>query len=490
LRALVILSLALSLNACGGSSGLESAAPTAAIQASASQIAPGQLTVITWSSTNATSISINPAVAPAPLPGSGSATVTPAATTTYNMSASGPGGSAAAAVTVTVVAPGTARSPITHLIVVMMQNRSFDHLFGTYPLADGLDANAPSYHQIDSHGNTVSPTLLNSLTTSDLNHDRASYMAAYDEGRMDKYAFTNGELSMRFYDNTISGPAEDGRIFGVGTLWTYALQYTLADNFYPSAMSSEPANVLYMTAASFHDLYTSASLPYYDRCSAVVVARHGGTIAPPLTETNVGDQMTTNHVSWAWYQEKFNTSQDSTCVDYVPQENAFQYFTSTANSANVRNFVPADFQTTLSDGSLPSVIWITPAPYNSMHPGAGDIANGIEWLDNLVQSVKNSPVWPNTAIVVLWDESGGWYDHVPPPQLPNTIGLGARVPVILISPYGKPGIISHQQMDFVSILRFIQWNWGLGTFPDPIQSAREQQTGDLCDLLTISCSSP
>jgi Phosphoesterase family len=93
------------------------------------------------------------------------------------------------------------------------------------------------------------------------------------------------------------------------------------------------------------------------------------------------------------------------------------------------------------------------------------------------------------ALVILWDESGGWYDHVPPPQLPNAMGLGARGPSSS-SPYAKPGTISHQQMDFVPILRFIQWNWGLGMFTDPIQAAREQQTGDLCDLLKTPCSSP
>jgi phospholipase C len=139
---------------------------------------------------------------------------------------------------------------------------------------------------------------------------------------------------------------------------------------------------------------------------------------------------------------------------------------------------------------LPSVMFITPGPSYGMHPGSGDAANGIEWLDNFVQTVTNSQVWPDTAIVVLWDESGGWYDHVPPPQFPNSQGLGMRVPVIVISPFAKVGMISHQQMDFVSITRFIQWNWGLGMFTDPAQNAREQQSGDICDLLTIPCSSP
>ena len=115
---------------------------------------------------------------------------------------------------------------------------------------------------------------------------------------------------------------------------------------------------------------------------------------------------------------------------------------------------------------------------------------GIEWLDTLVTSVQKSSAWSSTAIVVLWDESGGWYDHVAPPQLADTVGLGPRVPVLVISPYAKPGAISHTQMDFVSILRFIEWNWQLGAFTDPTQAAREQQSGDICDLLTSTCAAP
>jgi phospholipase C len=411
------------------------------------------------------------------------------------MTATGPSGTASATATVSVSPPGQpapnlAKSPISHIIIVMMQNHSFDNLFGTYPMANGLDPNAPSYHQIDSAGNTVSPTLLTSLTTPDINHNSDSYTAAYNGGKMDKYALTNGALSMQYFDNTVSGTADDGQPYGVGTLWSYAQQYSLADNFFASAMNSEPANVLYMVAATVHDTYTAGSLPHYDNCSASQATQNNGTIAQPLTDANVGDQLNANHVSWVWYQANFATSQDGTCVDYVPQENPFQYFTSTQYSANLQNFTLADFQTTLTNGSLPSVTWITPSPAQSMHPGSGDMDNGIEWLDKVVQSVKNSPAWPSAAIVVLWDESGGWYDHVPPPQLANTVGLGARVPVIVISPYAKPGVISHQQMDFASILRFIQWNWGLGTFTDPVQSAREQQSGDLCDLLTVPCSSP
>jgi len=130
---------------------------------------------------------------------------------------------------------------------------------------------------------------------------------------------------------------------------------------------------------------------------------------------------------------------------------------------------------------------IQPDGEQDMHPGGGNVLDGVEFLSNVVQDVQNSSIWQNSAIIVLWDESGGWYDHVPPPQMANTEGLGARVPVLVISPFAKTNYISHQQMDFVSILRFIQWNWNLGELPSAAQAAREQQSGDLCDLLTSPC---
>jgi phospholipase C len=463
--------------------------PTVTLTAAPSTIAGGAASTLTWTSTNATSVSISPSVGSGTLPVNGSASVSPVATTVYVITATGNQQTATASTTVTVMTTNHPQSPISHLIVVIMQNHSFDNLFGTYPGANGLDPNLPSYNQVDANGVTVSPTLSTTLTTPDLNHNNVTYRAAYDNGKMDKYAFTNGDLSMQYFDNTVSGTTKDGKTFSIQTIWSYAQQYALADNFFASAMYSEPANMMYMIAATTHDANTAGKLPYYDKCSAAQQAQGGGKIAPPLTETTVGDQLSAAHLSWTWYQGGYATSVDGTCVNYVPQENPFQYFTSTQNSANLQDFDLAQFQTTLTNGSLPSVSFITAAPFVSMHPGSGDMSNGLQWLDSLVTSVKNSPEWSSTAIVLLWDESGGWYDHVPPPQLVNTIGLGARVPVIVISPFAKPGI-SQQQMDYVSILRFIQWNWQLGVFTDPAQAAREQQTGDLCDLLNVTCASP
>ena len=385
------------------------------------------------------------------------------------------------------------RSAINHLIVVVMQNSSFDHLFGTYPNANGLDPTAASYKQVDQAGSTVQPQLLTNLSPPDVNHTRTTYQVAYDSGKMDKYAFENGDMSMDYFDNTSIGTANDGQQFGVSTLWNYAQQYALADNFFAAAMASEPSNMLYSIASAVGTGTDPFGYPQLDACSAGLFQQNqsiGASITPPLTFQTVGDQLSAAKISWTWYHEFFSSEQNGTCLHYVPQENAFQYFQATANSPNVQNFTMSGFQSVLVGGTLPSVIWVTPSPGHSMHPGQGNIANGIEWLDGFIQAVKGSPPWASTAILVVWDESGGWYDHVSPPQLSSTIGLGARVPVLVISPFAKATYISHQQMDFVSILRFIQWNWALGQFSNSTQAAREQQSGDICDLLSATCGAP
>jgi phospholipase C len=111
-----------------------------------------------------------------------------------------------------------------------------------------------------------------------------------------------------------------------------------------------------------------------------------------------------------------------------------------------------------------------------MHPGSGAVSNGITWLDGFIKQIQASPVWSNTAIIVIWDSSGGWWDHVPPPQI-DAQGFGPRVPMLVISPFAKKNYISHVQMDDVSILRFIQGTFGL----QPL-NARNQISSDLGDM--------
>ena len=131
------------------------------------------------------------------------------------------------------------------------------------------------------------------------------------------------------------------------------------------------------------------------------------------------------------------------------------------------------FYMQLQSGEIPSVSFVQMAPAHSGHPGSSSITAAAAWLDQFVKQVQGSSVWESTAIMVLWDEGGGWYDHVAPPQI-DSQGLGIRVPMMVISPFAKKGMVYHNVADHTSILRFIQWNWGL-----PPLNSRNSQLDDL-----------
>ena len=115
----------------------------------------------------------------------------------------------------------------------------------------------------------------------------------------------------------------------------------------------------------------------------------------------------------------------------------------------------------IKKGKLPQVSWVIPTLCDSDHPGSG--ANrGPRWVTEVVNAIGSSRYWENTAIILVWDDWGGWYDNVPPPQI-NYTSLGFRVPMIVISPWAKPHYISHAQYKFGSILKFVEQNFGLGS---------------------------
>ena len=357
-------------------------------------------------------------------------------------------------ITVTSSTPVATQSPIQHLIVIQLQNHSFDNLFGTVPGANGIDPSESSYSQTDSSGTVVTPHQLTTASTSDLPHSHQNYLNAWDHGAMDKYAYYNGSLSMGYYDNSMAG---------IDKLWNWAQQYSLADNYFDSVMSDAPADSLYMVAASDNNFIWGVQ-PYYGPC------QKPDSAAKPYTFPNVGDQMSNMNFTWDWFAENYGACGGG----YLPVQNPFQYFTSTNNTPHIQALT--NFYTLLDGGSLPALSYVQPNPGHSMHPGSGSITTAANWLDGLLTRIQSSPQWSSTAIVILWDESGGWWDHVSPPQV-DTQGFGPRVPMLVISPYAKRGYISHVQMDHVSVLRFIQWNWSLGSL-----NTRNTQSNDMLDM--------
>lgn len=348
------------------------------------------------------------------------------------------------------------QTSLQHLVIIEMQNASFDHFFGTFqPGAggsiEGLRPGVPGYVQTDANGNSVSPFLLKNLAPPPLPEGHDAFTKVLNGGAMDKFAFYNGDISMGYYDGTLDG---------MSTLWNYAQQGAMADNFFSSVIGEAPTNVLYMVAANDNDTWFSVQ-PSFGPCNKSDPA------ATPLTFQNVGDQLTAKGVSWAAYQED-----QGNCSAYSPLHNPFQYFTSTQGVT--KDYT--QFATDLSSGKLPAVSFIFPNNRNGMHPGFAPITYGVTFIDNIVKQLQASPDWNSTAVLVTWDSPGGWYDHVPPPTV-DSQGLNARVPLLVISPLAKKGYVSHVQMDHVSILRYIQKNWGL-----PSLNTRNGQSNDLSDL--------
>jgi phospholipase C len=334
-------------------------------------------------------------------------------------------------------------SPVKHVIVLVFQNHSFDSLFTKYTPPPGQTVNvpqptSPGFTQLDANGAPVSPFVLSSSEPSgDLAHGHQDYLHSWNNGAMDGFAARIGPTSMGYYDSTTTG---------MTTLWNYASQFALADNYFSSVLSSAPAQGFYLVSATDNGKSFSTQ-PVYGPCEQPDAAAYANT-AP-----NVGDQMTTKNVGWGWYQENLGV-----CGSYVPQQNAFQYFTSTHDAPNIQDY--GAFVTQLNGNKVPSVSFIQMSPSHSGHPGSSTISASITFLDQFVQKIQASQIWDSTAIFVMWDEGGGFYDHVPPPQI-DTEGLGIRVPLLVISPLVKPGTVFHGRADHTSILKFIQWNWNL-----------------------------
>lgn len=349
--------------------------------------------------------------------------------------------------------PPTA-SPVQRIIVVILQNNTFDHLFGTFPAANGFHPGVPGYTQTDANGNSVSPFLLTTTTPANLPEGRAAYLKVWDNGLMDKFAASNGDQSMGYYDGTTPG---------VSTLWSYAQQFALADNYFSSVMSEAPTNQLYMVAAQDNGQVFPVQ-PDFGPCNKTDAA------SKPYSFPHVGDQLTGKSIDWEIFVENYGQ-----CGNFVPQHDPFQYFVDTNNTPRIQDY--SQFAPQMASATLPAVSFVIPSPAHDMHPGGGSVLAAANWLNNFIQQIQNSSLWANTAIVITWDTGGGWYDHVPPPQV-DSQGLSFRVPLLVISPYAKKGYISHVQMDHVSILKFIQWNWNLG----PLSVPRNNTSTDIRDM--------
>ena len=445
---------------------------------------------------------------------------------------------------------------IEHIVVIYAENRSFDHLYGLFPGADGIaNASRATYTQVDRDGSILphlppvwkgkdpDPAFPNdlpnqpfridgppinlplSVATRDVIHKFYQNQEQINGGRNDRFvaATDAGALAMGYYDGSAL------------PLWPWAKEYVLADNFFmgafggsylnhfwlicactpedrnaPAALRAQvtergwlrtkpdsPASVLagppaFLDGDVTPDGYSVNTTQPPWQPSRVPPARDGdpaGTdpkqhTLPPQTMTSIADTLDAKGVTWAWYAGAWNAAvKDGMQPPDAPRKviaasaNGAPYFVTHHQPFNYfARFAPgtADRERHLKDytdlvagieqGSLPQVVFYKPQGTLNEHPGYADVLSGDRHIADLVARIKASPLWASTAIIVTYDENGGFWDHVAPPA-GGRWGPGTRIPTIIVSPLARRGYVDHTSYDTTSILKFITLRFGLTPLP-------------------------
>jgi phospholipase C len=511
------------LNACGG--GSSPAGPNFQISAAAlspATVNPGKPATSTvtvtamagFSGTVALACSGLPsgascAFVPASVAGSGTSrlTISTSGTTTpgsYPVGVQGSSGSTDNSAPLSLVV----QSVIQHVVIIFQENRTPDNLFQD-PVLIARGADIQNYG-IDSQGNKITLTSTTLSTNYDMGHAHKSFLLAYDNGKMDGADLDS--VTCNPGATSCPPPNPEYRYVQASDVAPYfqlAETYTFGDRMFQTNQGpSFPAHQFIISGTSAptppgeqnSDLFLaenpagSASVLGDTGCTApatelVNMIDPGGSesieMYPCFDHPTLTDIFDAAKISWRYYAPSPGSiwtgpnAIQHLCVPNVPPPNG----TSCTGPDWVNNVILKNTQvlTDIANGQLANVSWVIPTGQASDHAGIND-GTGPSWVASVVNAIGNSPYWSNTAIIITWDDWGGWYDHVPPPAIINSYEYGLRVPLIVVSPYAKPGYISDQVNDFGSILKFIEGTFGVGNVAPGASPAYADATTNTFDL--------
>ena len=413
---------------------------------------------------------------------------------------------------------------IQHVVVIMQENRSFDSYFGTYPGADGFPTanGVPTVCVPDpSSGQCQRPF----HDSQDLNgggpHGQTNATADINGGKMDGF-IAQAESGTRGCGNTnnpacsASGPTDvmgyhDAR--EIPNYWAYAKNFVLQDHmFQPNASWSLPEHLFLVSEWSarcsvagdpnscLNALQSPAGPVDQQRVAAARRATRLGSVnqrraarglspvtaVPPVPPDYAWTDLTyllhQHHVPWAYYvvsgQEPDCENSAATACTLKPQNaqtpgiwNPLPSFDTVKADGELGNIQPIpNLLSAAAHGTLPAVSWVAPSGDVSEHP-PGLVSAGQAYVTSLVNAIMAGPDWKSTAIFLSWDDWGGFYDHVAPPQV-DANGYGLRVPGIVISPYAKKGYIDHQTLSHDAYVKFIEDDFLGGARIDPKTDGR------------------
>jgi phospholipase C len=372
--------------------------------------------------------------------------------------------------------PATKGKYFTHIVVVVQENRTFDNLFATFPGADGTrtgELHDGSHIPLQVHDlfDAVSP-----------NTDHLAWSTGYNHGLMNGFdLIRDGPFSGTALYQYVN-PAQ------IQPYWTLAKQYVLADHMFQTqgtgsftahqdliaggaAISKTKSLIDFPTLPPWGCDAPKGTLTTLITAKNVLLPNDGPF--PCLTYPTLRDTLDDKAITWRYYAPQVGHSFGGDLW------NAFSAIAAVRHgpewSTNV-TWPETNVFKDIANNTLPSVTWVIPDFENSDHPAA-DSDTGPSWVAQIVNAIGRSAAWDSTAIVIVWDDWGGWYDHVPPPQL-DYDGLGIRVPMMCISPYSPQGVVSHTQYESASILRFVEDTFGLAQLS--VADARAQDPGTDC----------
>jgi phospholipase C len=427
---------------------------------------------------------------------------------------------AAAVVTWGLIASTASRSSaapgdihrIKHVIIIMQENRSFDHYFGTYPGADGIpmkDGVPTVCVPVPDAGTCERPF----YDPRDVNrggpHNFHAAQVDINGGRMDGFLTALNNKARRcagFADPNCAGGAggvptrdvlgyHDGR--ELANYWTYARDFVLQDHLFENIASWSLPQHLFMVSewsarcAQLHVAMSCVNEPESPDFPPDFRRRAEAMHAPGRPDyawTDLTYLLHRKHVSWAYYvmsgtepdcandlegcaakNQRFKTPG---IWNVLPSFDTVKEDGELGNIQDLRNFYVA-----ARNGTLPNVVWICPAGKYSEHP-ASLVSAGQSYVTGLINAVMRSPDWDSTVVFLSWDDWGGFYDHVPPPQVDGN-GYGIRVPGIVISPYSRRGFIDKQVLSHDAYVKFIEDDFLGGERIDPKTDGRPDQRPDV-----------
>lgn len=354
------------------------------------------------------------------------------------------------------------RRKIQHIVFIVKENRTFDNYFGKFPGAEGTTTG------VIHTGEVIPLAHAPDRQPHDIGHSFQNAVTSINGGAMDSFDLIPNGRDLTGY---VQFDEED-----IPNYFAYARYFSLADQMFSSLTGPSFPNHLYTVGAQSGGAINNPSSGGVWGCDSppgatVQVMDDQGTVTrvfPCFDFKTLADSLEDAGVSWRYYAPSQGQS------GYI--WSAFDAIDHIRNTPLWQEHVvpPSQFVLDAVNGNLPAVSWLVIGSGLSEHPPASACA-GENWTVDQLNAVMQGPDWGSTAVFLTWDDFGGFYDHVPPPMVDN-FGFGPRVPLIVISPYAKPGHISHTVYEFSSLLKFAELRFRL-----PPLTERDALANDLLD---------